>query len=208
MSSSTMPSEATSASSNAVATAFAVGSVLAALGSVGYISLNDDSPREAFSNPVSTAAGVAATVGAVVLALALARWRTTLPVWAQTSAAAGLVMVATNSWFSGTGIRAISDHTDDQLFERLIFEAPWIMVMSLPKMVLCLVAFIALAVAGWRKRSLPRSSSVLLVLAGVVSVWPPYPPGLLLASAALFIASRSVARSLRHPASQPGHSAP
>ena len=63
--------------------------------------------------------------------------------------------------------------------------------MSVPNMVLCLVGFIALAVAGWRQRSLPRSSSVLLVLAGLVSVFPAYPPGLLLASAALFIASRS-----------------
>ena len=67
--------------------------------------------------------------------------------------------------------------------------------MSVPKMVLGLVGFIALGLAGWRQRSLPRSSSVLLVLAGVASLWPPYPPGLLLASIALFIASRSMARS-------------
>ena len=36
---------------------------------------------------------------------------------------------------------------------------------------------------------------MLLVLAGVASLWPPYPPGLLLASAALFIASRLATRS-------------
>jgi hypothetical protein len=61
--------------------------------------------------PVNTVAGIAATIGAVVLALTLAKWRTTtLPSWALTVSAAGLVMVAANSWFAGTGIRAIADH--------------------------------------------------------------------------------------------------
>ena len=83
----------------------------------------------------------------------------------------------------------------DQEFERLIFEASWIFVMHVPKTVLSLVGYVAVGVAGWRQRSLPRSSSVLLVQAGVASLWPPYPPGLLLASAALFIASRSATRS-------------
>jgi hypothetical protein len=196
MSTSTVSPEATSASSNRVSTALAIGSVLAALGCVGYISLNGGTPRESFSNPVSTVAGIAATIGAVVLALTLAKWRTTtLPAWALTVAAAGLVMVAANSWFAATGIRAIADHTDNEQFKELMFEAPWLIAMSVPNMLLCLVGFIALAVAGWRQRSLPRSSSVFLVLAGLASVFPAYPPGLLLASAALFIVSRSEARS-------------
>jgi hypothetical protein len=195
MSSSTMSAETTSASSHATATALAVGTVLATLGSIVYISLNHGTPRDTFSNPVSTVAGITATVGVVILSLTLARWRTTLPTWALLVAAAGLMIVAANAWFLATGIRAISDHTTDQEFERLIFEAPWIFVMHAPKMVLGLVGYVALGVAGWQQRSLPRPSSVLLVLAGVASLWPPYPPGLLLASAALFIASRSGARS-------------
>jgi hypothetical protein len=195
MSSSTLPAATTSVSSHGTATALAVGSVLTVLGSIAYISLNSGTPRDSFSNPVSTVAGAVVTVGAVVLALTLAKWRTALPAWALMVAAAGLVIVAANAWFQATGIRAISDHTTDQEFERLIFEAPWIFVMHVPKMVLGLVGYVALGVAGWRQRSLPRSSSVLLVLAGVASLWPPYPPGLLLASAALFIASRSAARS-------------
>jgi hypothetical protein len=59
-----------------------------------------------------------------------------MPAWALMVAAAGLVIVAANAWFQATGIRAISDHTTDQEFERLIFEAPWIFVMHVPKMVL------------------------------------------------------------------------
>jgi hypothetical protein len=196
-------------SSNRIATALAIGSVLAALGCLGYISLNGDTPRESFSNPVNTVAGIAATLGAVVLAQTLAKWRTTtLPAWALTVSAAGLVMVAANSWFAGTGIRAVADHTSNEQFKDLIFEAPWLIAMSVPNMVLCLVGFNAVAVAGWRQRSLPRSSSVLLVLAGLLSVLPAYPPGLLFASAALFIASRSMARSCRHLAGSSSQSAP
>jgi hypothetical protein len=194
MSTSTVSPEAVSASSHGTATALAVGSVLATLGSIVYITLNHGTPRDSFSNPVSTVANAVATVGVVILALTLARWRTTLPAWALMVAAAGLVIVAANAWFQGTGIRAISDHTTDQEFERLIFEASWIIVMHVPKMLLGLVGFIALGLAGWRQGSLPRASSGLLVLAGVVSLWPPYPPALLFASAALFIASRSMSR--------------
>jgi hypothetical protein len=196
MSTSTVSPDTTSVSSNQIATALAIGSVLAALGCVGYISLNGGTPRESFSSPVNTVAGIAATIGAVVLALTLAKWRTTtLPAWALTVSAAGLVMVAANSWFAGTGIRAIADHTSNEQFKDLIFEAPWLIAMSVPNMVLCLVGYIALGVAGWRQRSLPRVSSVLLVLAALVSVFPAYPPGLLLASIALFIASRSAVRT-------------
>ena len=110
MSTSTAFPDTTSVSSNQIATALAIGSVMAALGCLGYISLNGDTPRESYSNPVNTVAGIAATIGAVVLALTLAKWRTTtLPSWALTVSAAGLVMVAANSWFAGTGIRAIAD---------------------------------------------------------------------------------------------------
>jgi hypothetical protein len=38
-------------SSNRIATALAIGSVMAALGCLGYISLNGDTPRESYSNP-------------------------------------------------------------------------------------------------------------------------------------------------------------
>ena len=195
MSSSTVSPMATSVSSKGTATALAVGSVLAVIGCIAFMSLNTGIPRESFSSPVSTVGGVAATAGAVMLALALVRWRTTLPTWALAGASAALVIVAANAWFMAIGIRAISDHTSNQEFDRLTHEAPWLFGMQAPVAVLGLVSYIALAVAGWRQRSLPRASSVLLVLAGLASVWPVYPPGLLLASIALFIASRSVARS-------------
>ncbi|MGH3715101.1 MAG: hypothetical protein ACRDT4_16805 [Micromonosporaceae bacterium] len=189
-----MNTETTSLSSNGIATAFAVGSVLASVGCVAYIAMNGMPPREAYLHPVNSVGAVSATVGVVVLALALARWRTTtLPAWAILCAAAGLVMIAPNAWFDATGVRAVAGQVDNAEFERLFFEEPWILAMLVPKAVLGLVGFIALGLAGWRHQSLPRSSGVLLVLAGVASLWPPYAPGLLLASAAFFVASRSTA---------------
>lgn len=200
MSTASLSTDTATTSSKGTATAIAVGCVLSGIGAAAYMgSIAFDpglTPREWSSSIFKTVQGTLTTLGVVILALALARWRTTLPTWAVMSAAAGLVVVAANAWFYAVGIRAISDHTTDQEYERLIFEAPWLIVMFVPKMVLGLVAFITLAVVGWRQRSLPRSSSVLLVLAGLLSLWPPYPPALLLASIALFIASRAMTPSL------------
>jgi hypothetical protein len=174
-----------------VSTVTAVGAVFAALGSVGYISLNGLEPREAFLHPISVVAGALATLGAVLLAFALVRWRTPLPAWATTAAAAGLVMVAAHAWFLGTGIVDIADHTNDEMFEKTV--SVWIgLVMAAPKMLLGLVSFLGLAIAGRRQKLLPRSSALLLGTAGVLSLWPPYPPALLAASLALFLVSRSV----------------
>lgn len=195
MSSSTLRAETTSVSSNGIATALAVGYVLAALGAIAYMGTVGLPPREAGLHPVNTVGAIGATIGVVVLALALVRWRTTtLPAWAILCTAAGLVMIAPHAWFNATGARAVAGQVDNAEYERLFFEQPWMLAMLVPKALLCLVGFIALGLAGWRQRSLPRSSSVLLILAGVLSLWPPYPPGLLLASAALFIASRSMRR--------------
>jgi len=191
-----LQSKDTTAASNGTLTAIAVGCVLSGIGAAAYMgSIAFDpglSPREWASTTFSTALGAVTTLGVVILALALARWRTTLPTWALLGAAAALVIVAANAWFYATGIRAVSDHTADQEFERLMFNAPWLLIgMSLPRMILGLVSFITLAVVGWRQRSLPRSSCAVLVLAGLFSLWPMYPPQLLLASIAFFIASRS-----------------
>ena len=54
MSTSTVSPDTTSVSSNQIATALAIGSVMAALGCLGYISLNGDTPRESYSNFVNT----------------------------------------------------------------------------------------------------------------------------------------------------------
>lgn len=80
--------------------------------------------------------------------------------------------------------------TDNELFEELSFGSSWLLGGIAPKSLLCLTGFLAIAIAGWRRRSIPRTAAVLLGVAGILSIWPPYPPGLIVASIAFFIISR------------------
>lgn len=195
MTSTKVESDPTGSTGLGLGNAFGVGSVLATLGSLGYISLNSvDSSREAFAHPLGIVSGIVATIGIVTLALALMRWRTSLPGWAVVTAAAGLVFTAAATWFFSIGIVAVAEHTDDELF-KTIATSTWIWVLTGPKMVLCLVAFAAMAVSGWRSRAIPRTACVAFGLAAIVSVFPPHPPGLLLACVAFFLISRKTPAS-------------
>jgi hypothetical protein len=174
-----------------LASAFGVGSVLAALGSLGYISLNSiDSAREAFMHPVNVVSSMVATAGIVVLALALPRWRTSLPGWAVFTSAAGLVFTAAAAWFFATGIVAIGEHTDDELFDQ-IGTSGWSFAIWAPKVLLCLVGFAAFAISGWRSGAISRSACVAFGLAAVAALMPAFPPSVLLASLAFFLVSRT-----------------
>lgn len=174
-----------------LAEALGVGSVLAAVGSIGYISLNSiDSAREAYMHPVGIVSCMVATVGIVVLALGLAQWRTSLPGWAVMTTAAGLAFTAAGAWFFATGIVAIGELTDDELFEDIATQG-WMFAIWVPKVVLCLVGFAALAVTGWRSRAIPRPAAAAFGLAAVASLMPVHPPGILPASLAVFLISRT-----------------
>ena len=179
-----------------LANAFGIGASLAAVGSVGYISLNwMDNPREAYMHPVGIVSCMIATAGITVLALALARWRTSLPGWAVLTAAAGLVLTAAGAWFFATGIVAIGQFTDDELFED-IGTSGWAMAMWIPKILLCLVSFAALAITGWRSRAIPRAAAAAFGFAALASLMPVHPPGILFASLALFLVSRTRPESM------------
>ncbi|MCI1261498.1 MAG: hypothetical protein LKG20_04305 [Tetrasphaera jenkinsii] len=168
-----------------------IGAVLSAAGSVGYIAMNfyDGSPRDAYSHPLGIVASFLGAAGALCLALALVRWRTSLPQWAVTGAAVGLIATSANAWYFCTGIVGLADHTSDALFMEIL-TSPWVFVMAAPKMILCLVTFAALAVSGWRDRSIPRLASIVLGVGAVLSLIPPHPPGLLMAALAFFVISR------------------
>lgn len=171
--------------------AFGVGSVLAALGSLGYISLNFvGSAREAYAHPLGVVAGVIATTGVAILALALMRWRTGLPGWAVVAAAAAMLGAAIGVWFWSVGIVGIASSTDDVRFEELAW-SPWLIFgMYAPKIVLGLIGFGALAVTGWRTGAIPRLACVAFAFAALLSVFPPHPPALLLAALGMFLISR------------------
>lgn len=183
------PAEVSAESS--LSTVTAVGCVLATLGSAVYISLNGMEPREAFVHPLGIAAGMVTTVGILLLSLGLMRWRTALPGWAVVASAAGLWAAGATAWNQSTVTVAAAVKTDNELFRDLFFDAPWVLVSMAPKSLLCLVGFLALAISGWRNRSIPRPAAAVLGVAGVLSIWPPYPPGLILASLALFLIARA-----------------
>lgn len=170
--------------------AFGVGSVLAAVGSLGYIGLNFvGNAREAFAHPPGAVAGVIATTGVAILALALMRWRTELPGWAVVAAAAGMLGAAIGVWFWSVGIVGIASNTDDARFDELAW-SPWVNFgMYAPKIVFGLLGFGALAVTGWRTRAIPRLACGAFALAALLSVFPPHPPALLLASLGMFLIS-------------------
>lgn len=185
----------TDAPDSRVRTTLSVGSVLAAIGALSYIAViifePDLTNREAFLSPGSVVAGVAATFGLVMMMFSLLRWRTPLPSWAILTAAAGMFFAAANAWYVGTMAVAVADATTDTPFED-IGESAWFLAGSAPKMLLCLVGFVALGIAGWRQRSIPRAAAVILVLAGLASVAiPPFPPGVLLASIAFYLIAGS-----------------
>jgi len=182
---------ATSTRTGSLGHAFGVGSVLTALGSLGYVSLNFvGSAREAYAHPLGVVAGVLATLGVTVLALTLMRWRVALPGWVVVTAAAAMVGAAIGVWFWSVGIVGLASNTDDTQFTELAW-SPWFIIgMYLPKMLLGLVGFAALAVTGWRTRAVPRLACLAFGLAAVVSLFPPHPPALLLISLGMFLISR------------------
>jgi hypothetical protein len=190
MSTSTASAETQSAGKT-LSAAFSIGAVLATVGSLGFISLNGLPPREAYVHPVSIVTCVLSAIGCLILAFALLRWRTTLPGWAVIASAAGMFFAAANAYAQGTVIVAAATKTDNELFNKLFFESPWTLGGMAPKSLLCLVGFLTLAITGWRQRSIPLSAAALLGVAGIVSIWPPYPPGIILASIAIFLISRA-----------------
>jgi hypothetical protein len=188
---STMPAEARPhVRSRSLSAALALGAVLATLGSLGFISLNSLPPREAYAHPVSVVTCAMATIGCLILSFALLRWRSTLPGWAVVASAAGLFFAAASAYAQGTFTVAAATKTDNELFDELFFGSPWVLGGMLPKSLLCLAGFLALAIVGWRRRSIPRAAAALLGFAGILSIWPPYPPGVIAAAIAIVLIAR------------------
>lgn len=183
------PAEVSAESS--LSTLTAVGCVLATLGSLAYVSLNGLEPREAFVHPLGIVSGTVTTIGILMISLGLLRWRTVLPGWAVVASAVGLWVAGAAAWTQSTVVVAAAANTDNDLFKDLFFDSPWVLASLAPKSLLCLVGFLALAISGWRHRSIPRPAAASLGLAGLLSLWPPYPPGLIVASLALFLIARA-----------------
>lgn len=190
----TSPAPTTTATRD-VAGPTALGCALLAVGSLGYMTAGiltgeSDPGRAGFLHPINAPASALAALGATILALTLAAWRpASLPRWATQLAAAGMVFVAAGAWSSATLLVSLAkSFPDDESFVAAA-NTSWAMAWFMVKGVL-LVAFLALAVAGWRSGEIPRAACIVLVPAALLSLFPPFPPGGLLAALAFFLISR------------------
>lgn len=162
--------------------------VAAAIGCAGYIStiflLSDLTVRDAARAPLTITSSLVVAIAFAVLAAGLPTLVSglRLPRWAGVVAGAGCALVAANAWGTGTlAVHAAGLLTDAQMMQ----ESVWFTLFQAGQSLPCAVGFLALAVAGLRRRAVSRGAGALLLVAGVVSLLPAYPPGALLASLAL-----------------------
>ena len=174
-----------------LAAVFVAGAISATLGSAGYISQNKRVIEDAYLNPISFTAGVLATIGLLLLTLGLLRWHTTLPGWAVILSAAGLWFAGWQAIDSVTTLPAMValEEIDTETFMGAM--TWYVMTAMLVKSVCCLVGFVALGIAGLKQHSIPKTAAIVLILAGLASILPPYPPGLIGFSVAMLFISRA-----------------
>jgi hypothetical protein len=178
----------------ALTAAALAGGLSAAAFIAGFTVLPSQTFREGMLTPYSIVNNVVTTLAFAVLAAATPTLRRVLdvPRWALYLAAAAFAAIAAMSWSLATLAPDMAKFVTDEEFDTF---TAYLVLFPLPKMLLGLVGFTALGVTGWRRRAIPRGSSVLLVLAGVASLWWAYPPAALLSTLALAWIVRSVERS-------------
>jgi hypothetical protein len=162
----------------------------------GVIFVPDLTHQAASHHPLAIIPDVITGFAFVALAVTLPGLATLtrLPRWAMYLSAAGCAFIAAIAWMAAPYVphvmRLITEAQGDQIVHDndVYFEVFWY-----PKILLCMVGFIALGIIGWRRRAMPRGACVLLILAGLVSFLAPPWPGGVLAGLAL----ASVARSAR-----------
>lgn len=179
--------------------AVVAGGLVGALGAAAYISsfflLSDLTGREAVRSPLCVTANVLIALGFLTVALALppAAGGLRLPRWAAVTSALGCAFLGAVAWGMATfGADMAGMVTDAQ------WNDPGVAALLglVPKMLLCLVGFVSLAIAGWRRGGVPRGACVLLLLAGLVALMLPHQPTALLGGLALAWLARSPAKPM------------
>jgi glucan phosphoethanolaminetransferase (alkaline phosphatase superfamily) len=187
----------------ATRTAIVAAALVAAISMAAYISMvifmPDISNKDAATHPLVQTSEILAGLSFVVLAVALPSLAefSKLPRWALYVAAAGCACVATNAWTYGLFMgHVVGLFTDAQAEAFQNSSSGYLTAFLLPKMILCGVGFLALAIVGWRRRAMARPACVLLVLAAIVSgLLGAYPPGAFLAALAIAWTARTAKSS-------------
>lgn len=172
----------------------AVGSVLALAGAglvFGWAGLRaGDELQDIVTGPGQIIGCAVATVGLVCLVVALPRVLGGFPRWAVTATVAGLVFAVVDAWYNATTGVAVAGQVGEADYTAVI-ESLGQFVMLVPKMLLGAAGLLGLALAGRQVPGLvSRPVAVLLGLAALASLVPPFMPGVLLASVAFLLLSR------------------
>lgn len=179
------------ANTGALATAALVAALSSAAFIAGFALLAGQSQREATLSPYTLTINVLTTLAFSGLALTIPGLARVLdvPRWIVYTCAAACAAVAAMSW----SLMTLANHhatqvSDDEFLEFTMY----LNLFPAPKMVLGLVGFVALGVIGWRRRSVPRGACVLLVIAGITSLWWAYPPATIFAGLAFLWIAKSI----------------
>lgn len=188
------PSPATVPTTDGTRTAVVAAGLVGALGCVAYVLsvviAPETTTREATRSPLVVTANIVVTLAFIGLAITLAQLaRDRIPRAVRYLTATYAAFVAVVAWALATmGAHTAGLLTDEEMDRT----SAYFHLLQAPKMVLGLVALTALAVVGWRRRAFSRGAAAVLLLAGLVSLIPPYPPGALLAAIGLVWAARTV----------------
>ena len=169
----------------------AVLGILAALSFVATFPLTEGMSHTeiagaAFNVPI----GAIGTIACLTLAFCLLRWRTPLPTWALVAVAVALVIGGGDAWNMATERIVVARSLDLESYDAAFRETAGMYALLAPKVLLGFIGYLGLAIAGFRQGSIPRSAAALFGFAALLSLWPPYPPALLLGSIGLFIIAR------------------
>jgi hypothetical protein len=175
-------------------TAVVAGSVLGVLGALtalGWALSNPDDPaREIVTGPGQVIGCFAAAIGCTILLLALPRVLRGLSPWAVGTTVAAIAFVLVDAWYAGTTAVAVANGVDEAAYDS-IYESGWVFAFYLPKMLLGLLGFSGLAMSGKRTSLVSTPLCVLLVVAGLASLVPPFMPGMIVGGVALALVARS-----------------
>lgn len=190
-------------------TAVRVGATATLLGSLAFISTvaagGDLSARESFLLPVGIVGSAIATAGLAVLLWSLPPLLVRLPRWVSATVVAALGFTLALTWFDATAIVGIASTTTDPVFDA-IGSSAGVSALFVPKSLLGVVAFGSLAFHGLRAGVLGRAGAALIGLGAVVYLLPPYPPGLVLVSIGLLVATRHTVHTVHAGMAEPRRS--
>lgn len=179
------------ANTGALATAALVAALSSAAFIAGFPLLAGQSQREGSLSPYTLTVNVFTTLAFVGLALTIPSLVRVLdaPRWIVYTCAAACAAVASMSW----SLMTLANHHATQVGDDEFLEfTMYLNLFPAPKMILGLVGFVALGVVGWRRRSVPRGACVLLVIAGITSLWWAYPPATIFVGLAFLWIARSI----------------